>query len=87
MLKAMLCLALLICVLRLQGLCMPYSADAYSTASRQTLTHPSAAFPSPDSAQKITLSTHLKVLTHWRRELQSDYWPSKRKLEPAGHDA
>jgi len=87
MLKAMLCVALLICVLRLQGLCMPYSADAYSTASRQTLTHPSAAYPSQDFAENITLSTHLNVLTHWRRELQSDYWPSKRKLEPAGHDA
>ena len=87
MLKASLCVALLICVVRLQGLCMPYSADAYSTTSRPSATHPPAAFPSQDSAQKITLSTHLKVLTHWRRELQSDYWPNERKLEPGGHDA
>ena len=84
MLKALLCVALLICVVRLQGLCMPYSAAAYSTASRPSATHPAAAaafeFRSQDSAQKITLSTHLKVLTHWRRELQSNYWP-KRTLE------
>ena len=88
MLKALLCVALLICVVRLQGLCMPYSAAAYSTASRPSATHPAAAFefPSQDSAQKITLSTHLKVLTHWRREPQSNYWP-KRTLEPGGHDA
>ena len=57
--------ALLICVVRLQGLCMPYSADASSTTSRPSATHPPAAFPSQDSAQKITLSTHL----------QSDYYP------------
>ena len=86
MLKASLCVALLICVVRLQGLCMPYSAAAYSTASHPSATHSPAAFPSQDSAQKITLSTHLKVLTHWRRELLSNYWP-KRALEPGGHDA
>ena len=38
MLKASPRVALLICVVRLQGLNMPYLADAYSTASR-----PSAA--------------------------------------------
>ena len=90
MLKMTLCVALLICDLRLQlqGLCIyALFADAYSTASRQTVTHPSAAYPSQDFAENITLSTHLNVLTHWRRELQSDCWPSKRKLEPGGHDA
>ena len=92
MLKTMLCVALLICVLRLQGLCMPYSADAYSTAFRQTLTHPSAAYPSQDFAENITslkipLSTRLKIVHYWRKELQSEYWPNERKLEPGGHDA
>jgi hypothetical protein len=86
MLKTMLCVALLICVLRLQGLCMPYSADAYSTASRQTLTHPSAAYPSQDFAENITSTTRLKIVHYWRRELQSDYW-RERKLEPGGDEA
>jgi hypothetical protein len=87
MLKAMLCVALLICVLRLQGLCDRFTDALRRCMPYPTATHPSAAYPSQDFAETITLETRALVLTHWRRELQSDYWPSKRKLEPAGHDA
>ena len=71
MLEAVLCVALLICFVRLQGLGMPYSADAYSTTSRQTLTHPSAAYP---SLRRFSSDSYPSlVLTHWRRELQTDF--------------
>ena len=50
-----------------------------------TATQSSAAYPSQDFAENITIPRALFVSSF--RELQSDYWPSKRKLEPGGHDA
>jgi len=65
----------------------PTKAVNYAVLPTPTATHPSAAYPSQDFAENVTPSTRLKIVHYWRRELQSDYWPNKRKLEPGGHDA
>ena len=64
----------------------PTKAVNYAVLPTPTATHPSAAYPSHDLAENIT-RTRLKIVHYWRRELQSDYWPNERKLEPGGHDA
>ena len=85
--ESLLCVAVLICVLRLQGLCERFTDPLRRCMPYSTATHPSAAYPSQDFAENITSTTRPKILHYWRRELQSDYWPNKRKLEPSGDEA
>ena len=82
----MLPVALLICVVRLQGLCDRFTDPLRRCMPYPTATHPSAAYPSQDFAENITSTTRLKIVHYWRRELQSDYW-RERKLEPGGDEA